>query len=271
MSNITNLAGKPNYGIDAPGLVRGFLVGGLVLLTLSGIGFAIAAQGRWITWLAQILLLPAGYALGMFGLMLRESLVSKVIGREAILDQVPWTGGETVLDVGCGRGLMLVGAARRLTTGRAVGVDIWLERDQSANTESAPLENARLEGVFDRVTVQTADMRALPFADHSFDVVISSWAVHNLEAPVDRSKALSEMIRVLRHSGTIVLTDIVYRNDYDAELRRLGADTVRMVIGSAAKDWFLGLVSFGSYQPATLVAKGFRGTHLGLPCTIPPR
>jgi cyclopropane fatty-acyl-phospholipid synthase-like methyltransferase len=31
---------------------------------------------------------------------------------------------EAVLDVGCGRGLMLVGAARRLKTGKAVGIDL---------------------------------------------------------------------------------------------------------------------------------------------------
>jgi len=38
-----------------------------------------------------------------------------------------------VLDVGCGRGLLLIGAARRLTTGKAVGVDIWQAEDRVGN------------------------------------------------------------------------------------------------------------------------------------------
>jgi cyclopropane fatty-acyl-phospholipid synthase-like methyltransferase len=42
-------------------------------------------------------------------------------------------GDETVLDVGYGRGLHLIGAAKRLTTGKAPGVDIWQAEDLSGN------------------------------------------------------------------------------------------------------------------------------------------
>jgi cyclopropane fatty-acyl-phospholipid synthase-like methyltransferase len=46
---------------------------------------------------------------------------------------VPWKGDEAVRDVGCGHGLMLVGAARRLTTGKATGIDIWQAEDLTGN------------------------------------------------------------------------------------------------------------------------------------------
>jgi cyclopropane fatty-acyl-phospholipid synthase-like methyltransferase len=70
-----------------------------------------------------------------------------------------------VLDVGCGRGLLLIGAAKRLTTGKAVGVDIWQTEDLSGNRPEATLENARLERVAERVGVKDGDARRLPFAD----------------------------------------------------------------------------------------------------------
>ena len=246
---------KPNYGIDAPGLVKGFLFGGVALLSASWLIYSFVADTRpWGIWVALLVLLAAVYALGMFGYMLWSSLVAKVVGREAILDQVAWTGQEIVLDVGCGRGLMLVGAARRLTTGMAVGVDIWSGRDQSANEQAAPLENARLEGVGDRVSVQTADMRTLPFPDRSFDVVVSSWAVHNLDTQSDRAKMLAEMMRVVRPGGTVLLNDIVNRDEYLRQFKQLGAGNVRLVVGSAALDTFRSLISFGSFQPATVVA-----------------
>ena len=247
------------YGIDAPKLVRNFFLSGVVLLAGSGAALAATLDNRpWAIWLCVFLLLPAVYSLGMFGLMLWESLVGKVNGRERILDLLRWKGDEIVLDVGCGRGLMLVGAARRLTAGRAIGVDLWLDRDQSANDAAGPLDNARIEGVSDRVAVETADMRGLPFADKSFDVVVSNWAVHNLEAEADRRQALSEMVRVLRPGGAILLTDIVNRNEYLAELRKLGSSDIRLVVQSALKDLVLSAVSFGAYQPATIVARGFR-------------
>ena len=44
---------------------------------------------------------------------------------------------------------MVIGAARRLTTGKAVGIDLWSAEDQTANTPEAALDNARIEGVAD--------------------------------------------------------------------------------------------------------------------------
>ena len=133
--------------------------------------------------------------------MLWSSKIGKVREREKLLDRIPWTGAERVLDVGCGRGLLLVGAARRLTTGRAVGIDIWQAEDLSGNRPEATLENARLEGVADRVEVQTADMRKIPFPDGSFDVVVSSQAIHNIYDSAGRAQAIGEIARVLAPGG----------------------------------------------------------------------
>ena len=52
--------------------------------------------------------------------------------------------------------------------------------DQSGNAEQVTRQNAALEGVADRVELHSADMRQLPFDDGSFDVVVSSLAIHNV-------------------------------------------------------------------------------------------
>src|SRR5438270_621724 len=49
-----------------------------------------------------------------------------------LLDRLDLRGDERLLDVGCGRGAVLLMAARRLPRGRAVGVDVWSARDQRA-------------------------------------------------------------------------------------------------------------------------------------------
>ena len=245
---------RPQYGIDAPGLVRGFLVAGLAFGT-AGFSLTRWAGGRpWPGWIASLLLLVSLYALGMCGYMLWGSLIAKVQGRDAMLNLLTWTGAEQVLDVGCGRGLLLVGAARRLTSGHATGIDLWLAKDQTSNTQSAPLENATIEGVAERVSVITGDMRDLPFPDHAFDVVLSNWAIHNLEQMQDRRRALAEIVRVLRQGGAILLTDIANRDEYATELRRLGMTDVRVVIQSPLRDTVNNLVSFGSFRPATILA-----------------
>jgi len=46
-------------------------------------------------------------------------------------------GGEHVFDVGTGRGLLLIGAARRLTSGKGIGIDVWSTKDLSGNSLEA--------------------------------------------------------------------------------------------------------------------------------------
>ncbi|EUA43837.1 methyltransferase domain protein [Mycobacterium xenopi 4042] len=79
---------------------------------------------------------------------------------------------------GCGRGAVLL-PRRSGCPRRAVGIDLW-RADQTDNSPTATMTNARLEDVADRVEVRTADMTALPFDDESFDVVVSSLAIHNI-------------------------------------------------------------------------------------------
>ncbi len=254
---------KPDYGIDAPGVRRGMVTAGGAGAVVAGLATAVAAPlsgplSTTVATVAGIAGLGAVYGFGMAAYMTYESRVGKLRARERLLDLaqavVPWTGGEHVLDVGCGRGLMTVGAAKRLTTGRAVGVDLWRAEDQSDNSPDAPLENARREGVLERVSVETGDARALPFADRCFDVVLSHWVVHNLPEAGDRARALDEMLRVLRPGGVLVLADIAHQADYRKQLAARGLAGIRVHTGGPGSR-IAGALSGGSFRPQALAGR----------------
>jgi arsenite methyltransferase len=150
----------------------------------------------------------------------------KFLEWERILDRTHLCGNEIVLDMGCGRGAVLTAAARRLTTGQVTGVDIWSRTDQSGNAREVALRNASLEGVDDRVHIETADMRALPFPDATFDLVVSSLAIHNIRSNADRKRAITEGFRVLKFGGRLVIADIRATGLYADVLRTLGASNI---------------------------------------------
>src|SRR5690242_2435005 len=172
---------RPDYGVDAPYAVRNLLV----VAALGIISLVTRLAGLWsrqdLIAVVAAPLISAGLSCGAMGVwMIYDSKIGKVREREYYLDQIAWRGDERALDVGCGLGLFLIGAARRLTTGRAVGIDRWQAEDLSGNTPAGTLHNATIEGVADKVAVHTGDARALPFGDASFDVVLSSNALHNI-------------------------------------------------------------------------------------------
>jgi ubiquinone/menaquinone biosynthesis C-methylase UbiE len=159
-------------------------------------------------------------------LMLWTSLVGKRIAAGQLLGQARLRGDERVLDVGCGRGLLLLGAAQRLPRGRAVGLDLWNAADLSGNARAATEANARALDVLGRVELVDGDMCTMPFADEEFDAVVSSLAVHNVYDAAGRDRALAEIARVLRPGGRVLLQDFRHTADYAASLRAAGFEDV---------------------------------------------
>jgi arsenite methyltransferase len=245
---------RPQYGIDAPGLLRLFAIAGTSTLAICLISWRLPIFGEPLgIIIAALSGVATTYLLGMGCLMLYYSKIEKLKDCEKLLDLIQWSGDEQVLDVGCGRGLMLVGAAKRLTSGKAIGVDLWQQQDQSQNNAASALKNAAIEGVTDRIEVKTADMRQLPFPDSFFDIVVSSWAVHNLEIESDRHQALDEIMRVLKPNGSVVLADIVNQAEYAEYFDQHGMAKVHLH-NNPIRDAVLKAVSFGSFAPSAVSA-----------------
>ena len=211
------MAERADYGIDAPGDVTKFIVAGL---TLTGVGLLARWRARSRATLAALTL--GGWLLSIAGLLVLSSRVGKLRERDRLLDNIELRGDEKVLDVGCGRGLLLIGAARRLISGHAVGVDIWSTIDQSGNSPDALLANVSVEGVTERVSPTSGDIRWLPFTDGSFDVALSNLVLHNLSDRESRSRAVREIARVLKPGGRVVIADLAHTHRYAATLRDSG-------------------------------------------------
>jgi SAM-dependent methyltransferase len=119
--------------------------------------------------------------------------------------------GERVLDIGCGAGMDLLLAARRVgSSGHAIGIDMTEEmRDRARGSAAASGLN--------NVEVRRADATSLPLPDASVDVVISN-GVLNLVP--EKERAFVEIHRVLRPGGRLQLGDIVLDAELGEDVRR---------------------------------------------------
>jgi ubiquinone/menaquinone biosynthesis C-methylase UbiE len=123
----------------------------------------------------------------------------------------PIRAGETVLDIGCGAGMDLLLAARRVgPTGRALGVDMT-----DAMVERAGA-SARAAGLA-QVEVRKGDATSLPVEDASVDVVISNGVINLVP---EKERAFDEIVRVLKPGGRLQLGDILLDVDLSEDARR---------------------------------------------------
>ncbi|MGI5125295.1 class I SAM-dependent methyltransferase [Pseudonocardia sp. CA-107938] len=220
------------YGIDAPAVPATFVGLGAAALVPAVTGYPVRALRP--LWVALAALLGGSAASYLYA-----TRSGKFAAWADVLDELGLRGDERVLDMGCGRGAVLLAAARRLGDGgQAVGVDLWRSVDQSGNAEATTLANARAEGVADRVELRTADMTDLPFPDGSFDLVLSSLAIHNIPTPEGRAAAISEAVRVLRPGGRLAVADIQHTSAYAERLRGLGLEPQVRDLGP--RFWFGG-------------------------------
>jgi len=104
---------------------------------------------------------------------------------------------DVVLDVGCGPGLVALHLAATVKVKQVVGIDLTQAMIEKAKA------NAETQGVTN-VSFQSGDMSKLPFADNTFDGVVTRYTFHHLQDP---AMALKEMIRVTKPNGLVVVCD----------------------------------------------------------------
>ena len=130
-------------------------------------------------------------------LPLRQLQLKQIAGKIA---QTAESG--TILDIGAGYGYLLIEIARRCSDVRLIGVDIELALISDGT------KSIREKNLADRVTFLGAQAEFLPFADDSFNMVVSTMSMHLWH---DRQSGISEIRRVLKPGGRVfILVDRHY-------------------------------------------------------------
>jgi len=114
----------------------------------------------------------------------------------AVVDLAP---GESVLDVGCGTGSLVLASKRRVgRTGVVTGID--------ASPEMIERARRKATNKGDGIHFEVARVESLPFPNETFDVILSTLMMHHLPRAT-RERCASEMRRVLRPGGRLLVVD----------------------------------------------------------------
>lgn len=216
---------RPDYGVDAPGVMRAFFLFGFGCLLIAAFAPHIVRIGP-LSMNVRSFFWPAGFLIGEGLLFLLYVKFGKFRHRDFMLGMHTWRGDERVLDVGCGRGLLLTGVAKRIAqlngSGHATGIDIWSNTDMASNSAAATEHNVKLEGVSQYCTLVSKAAQEMPFTDESFDLVVSNLCLHNIYDRATRRRAIEQIARVLKPGGTAILSDYKLTGEYGKQLRELG-------------------------------------------------
>jgi arsenite methyltransferase len=220
--------GKTGWGIDEPRSILQLAVSGILAVT---VGFLVSIYAEPVNPDLARLALLVGPAVGFLILVVAAALFwsgrqGKISEMEKITADIPWGGDEVVLDLGCGRGLGMVLASKKLASGYSVGVDQWKKGHVSGNDPRSIWANARKEGVEGRVFAVKADLSHLPLVDSSVDVVLSVTSMHRLVKRKERRGAFDELVRVLKDGGRVGIIDAGSGGDYARHLRDEGMSDV---------------------------------------------
>jgi len=118
--------------------------------------------------------------------------------------------GEVVVDLGCGGGLDVLLAAKRVgPAGKAIGIDMTSEMIQRATAGAAQVGATNVE-------FHLAQIDQLPLPDSSVDCVISNCVINLVP---DKSAVFREIVRVLKSGGRLVVSDIALKQPLPDEIR----------------------------------------------------
>lgn len=139
--------------------------------------------------------------------------------RNLVLGHLEWDGQGQALDIGCGNGPHTIDLAKKYTQSRVTGIDYWGGGWDYSQARCE--ENARLEGVSERVSFQKASASSLPFEDGHFDAAISNFVFHEVHDTKDKRAVIKEALRVLKKGGAFSFQDLFLVKAYYGETEEL--------------------------------------------------
>ena len=179
-----------------------------------------------------------------------------------LIESAHLTAGMRVLDVGCGTGTLLLIAAELAPDAVLFGVDI----------DDRILERARRKIAARGLEIQLerASATELPYADGSFERVLSTLAFHHL-AREEKARAFLEAFRVLRPGGELHLSDFGAPDSRYARVasyltEKLGGEHVQENYGGllpamAREAGFVGVEETGRFGTIFGVLRSFRAAR----------
>jgi SAM-dependent methyltransferase len=232
-------AAAADYGIDAPARVKSCFSRGFWTLAFAAVLYwnsRAEYPGPALQLGGAVALIGAGF-LAAGWMLLRASRTGKLRLRDELVESLALEGGERVFDAGCGLGLLGIAIAKRLKAGKVIAADTWNPRRlRGANADKAR-ENAKLEGVAEKIRFENLDWSKLTYPDANFDVVVSALALHELGDAAARDKAVRELWRVLKPGGRISIHDLLHTRQYARTLAEAGAQDVQ--VGKTSYLWLL--------------------------------
>ncbi|MCW4005512.1 MAG: class I SAM-dependent methyltransferase [Candidatus Bathyarchaeota archaeon] len=197
-----------------------FLVASLFYLPLIA-GAAVVFAGLAYFVYARYMFAPSG-----------GNLQAKI--RELVITQLGWNGKGKALDIGCGNGPLAIMLAKKLSEAQVTGIDYWGGRWEYS--KSACENNAKIEGVADRVKFERASAEKLPFEDGCFDAVVSNLVFHEVSSAQNKQDLIKEALRVLKKGGKFSFQDMFIEKrmygDMDellSTIRSWGVENVKYV------------------------------------------
>ncbi|MDI7275646.1 MAG: methyltransferase domain-containing protein [Anaerolineae bacterium] len=131
---------------------------------------------------------------------------SEVLAR--VLEAASVMPDDRVLDVGTGTGALASVVAQSTAAGQVVAIDPTLQMLRRAQ------ENAARAGLSARISFCRGSAEDLPFGNESFDVILTSMAMHH----TDVRKTLAEVARVLRRGGRLAIADVARNPRWEGAL-----------------------------------------------------
>ena len=152
--------------------------------------------------------------------------------------------GDIVLDLGSGAGFDCFLAANKVgRTGKVIGVDMTPEMIEKARG------NAQ-KGNFDNVEFRLGEIENLPVEDNSVDVIISNCVV-NLSP--DKRMVFKESFRVLKPSGTLMVSDIVLLQELPDFIKNSEHAYINCIAGAIKKDDYIGAIKEAGFSEVKIV------------------
>lgn len=141
--------------------------------------------------------------------------------------------GEVVVDLGCGGGMDVFLAARKVgLSGRVIGIDMTTEMLQRARAGQQKLGLTNVE--FHQTTIDK-----LPIPDNSVDCVISNCVINLVP---DKLAVFREILRVLKPGGRVALSDIALKRELPSEVKQSVEAYVGCISGAILIDDYRSLL-----------------------------